>query len=144
MSSNVIRVGTPGGEANAGAAELRTVFKPLWPHIRRAALISLVASLLVLAPSVYMLEVYARVVDTRSHMTLWMLTLMVVLAFVVMEALEWVRGELLHQVGQAADRVVAPRLFSLMFDAMCAACRVGICSPSTTGEPSASSSTRPS
>ena len=117
MSSNVIRVGAPGGEPNAGAAELRAAFQPLWPQIRTAALISLVASLLVLAPSVYMLEVYARVVDTRSHMTLLMLTLMVALAYAVMEALEWVRSEMLHHVGHEADRVVAPRLFGLIFDA---------------------------
>lgn len=115
MSSNAIRVNAQS--ANPGAEELRRVFVPLWPVFRRAVLISILASLLVLAPSVYMLEVYARVVDTRSHLTLWMLTLAVVLAYALMEALEWVRSELLHHVGQEADRVVAPRLFDLMFDA---------------------------
>jgi len=115
MSSNTIRVNAQ--TANTGAEELRRVFQPLWPLVRRAALLSILASLLVLAPSVYMLEVYARVVDTRSHLTLWMLTLAVVLAFALMEALEWVRSELLHHVGQEADRVVAPRLFDLIFDA---------------------------
>jgi len=44
-----------------------------------------VASLLVLAPSAYMLEVYDRVVNSRSHMTLAMLTLLVLAVFVVME-----------------------------------------------------------
>jgi ATP-binding cassette subfamily C exporter for protease/lipase len=64
-----------------------------------------------------MLEVYARVVDSRSHVTLWMLTLAVVLAYVVMELLEWVRGEMLHEAGHEADRKLSPRLFDLMFEA---------------------------
>jgi ATP-binding cassette subfamily C exporter for protease/lipase len=64
-----------------------------------------------------MLEVYARVVDTRNHLTLWMLTLAVVVAYLVMEALEWVRSEMLHEVGHEADRTVSPRLFDLIFEA---------------------------
>jgi ATP-binding cassette subfamily C exporter for protease/lipase len=92
-------------------------FKPMRPQIRRAFIFTLVAGLLVLAPSVYMLEVYARVVDSRSHLTLWMLTLAVVGAYVVMEALELVRGEMLYEVGHEADRKISPRLFDLMFEA---------------------------
>ena len=38
---------------------------------------SVVCSLLVLAPSGYMLEVYDRVVNSRNHTTLAMLTLLV-------------------------------------------------------------------
>jgi ABC-type protease/lipase transport system fused ATPase/permease subunit len=49
----------------------------LRPYFKRAAWLSVVASLLVLAPSAYMLEVYDRVVNSRSHMTLAMLTLLV-------------------------------------------------------------------
>jgi ATP-binding cassette subfamily C exporter for protease/lipase len=98
-------------------SELVAVFKPMWPALRRVFLFSLVAGLLVLAPSVYMLEVYERVVNSRSHATLLMLTLAVLLAYAVMEALEWVRSEMLHDVGHEADRVVAPRLFNLIFEA---------------------------
>lgn len=117
MSSPVARFGSSGSEPNPGAAELRAAFKPLLPLLQRACLIGVVASLLILAPSIYMLEVYARVVDTRSHLTLLMLTLAVVMAYALMEGLEWVRSELMHHVGQEADRVVAPRLFNLIFDA---------------------------
>jgi ATP-binding cassette subfamily C exporter for protease/lipase len=40
----------------------------------RAAWFSVFSSILILAPSAYMLEVYGRVIDSRSHMTLLMLT----------------------------------------------------------------------
>ena len=103
--------------AGGAHSPLRQAFQPMRAQMGRAFLFTVVAGLLVLAPSVYMLEVYARVVDTRNHLTLWMLTLAVVMAFVVMEVLEWVRGEMLLEVGHEADRSVSPRLFDLVFEA---------------------------
>jgi ATP-binding cassette subfamily C exporter for protease/lipase len=104
--------------AAAGArSELMEVFSPYMPQFWRAFAFSVIAGLLVLAPSVYMLEVYERVVNSRSHMTLWMLTLVVVMAYVVMELLEWVRSEMLYEVGHQVDRKMAPRLFDFVFEA---------------------------
>ena len=57
------------------SSELRQALGELQPYFKRAAWLSVVASLLVLAPSAYMLEVYDRVVNSRSHMTLARLTL---------------------------------------------------------------------
>ncbi len=118
MNPPLPRPGVPGGMSGAPVqGELARVFRPLWPSLRRVFIFSLVAGLLVLAPSVYMLEVYDRVVNSRSHTTLLMLTLAVLLAYAVMEVLEWVRSEMLHDVGHEADRVVSPRLFDLIFEA---------------------------
>jgi len=75
------------------------------------------ASLLILAPSVYMLEVYDRVVNTRSHMTLAMLTVVVLFAFVMMEVLEWVRSEVMHEASLAFDRRMSGRIFTAIFEA---------------------------
>ncbi len=109
--------------------ELRRLFKPMWPLLRRAALFSILAGLLILAPSVYMLEVYARVVDSRSHITLLMLTIAVMGAYALMEALEWVRSEMLHQAGEELDQQMAPRLFSLVFEANLRRIPVGMMQP---------------
>ncbi len=68
--------------------ELSRAIEPLKPEILRAIGFSTVISLLALAPTAYMLEVYERVVNSRSLMTLAMLTLMVVLAYGVMELLD--------------------------------------------------------
>jgi len=46
-----------------------------------------------------------------------MLTLAVMLAYAIMEALEWVRGEMLHEAGHELDRHISPRLFDLTFEA---------------------------
>ena len=102
---------------NKPTSELRTALYDLSPYFRRAAWFSLVSSLLVLAPSVYMLEVYDRVVNSRSHMTLLMLTVLVVLAFALMEILEWVRSEVMREASLELDRRLSPRVFSVIFEA---------------------------
>lgn len=86
-------------------------------QLRLAWAFSVLAGLLALAPSVYMLQVYDRVINSRNYSTLVMLTLAVVLAYVLMELLAWVRGELLREVGQQADQTLGPRLFDLSFEA---------------------------
>jgi ATP-binding cassette subfamily C exporter for protease/lipase len=73
-------------------------------------------ALLVLVPTFYMFEVYGRVVNSRSHMTLAMLTLGVVLAYVVMEVLDWARSETLREAGVLFDRRMAPRVFQAMYE----------------------------
>ena len=87
------------------------------PHYWRALGFALVAGLLALAPAGYMLEVYDRVVNSRSHLTLAMLTVLVVLAYVVMEVLDWARSELMREAGQLLDRRMAPRVFDAIYTA---------------------------
>ena len=98
-------------------SELRQALATLKPFFRRAAGLSVVASVLVLAPSGYMLQVYDRVVTSRNHMTLAMLTLLVLMMYVVMELLDWSRGQLMHQASLAFDRAVSGRIFDAIFDA---------------------------
>ena len=49
-------------------------------------------------------------------MTLAMLTLGVVLAYVVMEVLDWARSETLREAGVLFDRRMAPRVFQAMYE----------------------------
>ena len=58
-------------------SELREAVASLKPYFVRAAWFSVACSLLVLAPSAYMLEVYDSVESSRSHTTLAMMTLLV-------------------------------------------------------------------
>ena len=102
---------------NKPASELRQAVSSLNPYFRRAAWFSLVASLLILAPSGYMLEVYDRVVNSRNHLTLAMLTLLVLAAYVLMEVMEWVRSEVMHQASMAFDRRLSGRVFAAIFEA---------------------------
>jgi ATP-binding cassette subfamily C exporter for protease/lipase len=98
-------------------SELSQALEALRPYFKKAVLFSLVAALLILAPTGYMLEVYDRVVTSRSYSTLAMLLLLVLFAYLVMELLEWARGQLLHAAGNEFDRRLGDRVFSAMFTA---------------------------
>ena len=96
-------------------SELTLAFEPLRPVLMRAAGFSMIISLLALSPTVYMLEVYERVVNARSGMTLAMLTVVVVLCYAVMEILEKVRGAMMRAAGVQLDEKLSERVYNAMF-----------------------------
>lgn len=98
-------------------SELRQAVISLRPYFLRAACFSVIASLLVLAPSGYMLEVYDRVVTSRSHTTLLWLTVLVLGAFVMMEVLEWARSEIMRAAANVLDDKLYQRIFTVIFEA---------------------------
>ena len=98
-------------------SELALAFEPLKPVLMRAAGFSMIISLLALSPTVYMLEVYERVVNARSGMTLAMLTVVVVLCYAVMEILEKVRGAMMRAAGVQLDEKLSERVYNAMFQA---------------------------
>ncbi|MBN8410959.1 type I secretion system permease/ATPase [Halomonas litopenaei] len=79
------------------------------------ALFSMFINLLMLVPPLYMLQVYDRVLTTRSQETLWMMTLVVVFLFMVMGGLELMRSRILVRVGNRLDTLISPRLYAAMF-----------------------------
>ncbi len=87
------------------------------PLLWRAFAFSVIAGLLVLAPTWYMLEVYDRVVNSRSLMTLAMLTLLVLMLLAVMEVLEWARADTLREAGERVDAALAPRVMTAIHGA---------------------------
>ncbi|HSI53069.1 MAG TPA: ABC transporter transmembrane domain-containing protein, partial [Ramlibacter sp.] len=99
------------------SSELAKAVSVLRPFFKRAFWYSLIASLLVLAPTGFMLEVYDRVVTSRNHFTLFMLLLLVLGAYAVMELLEWARSQILHSAGLELDRQLGDRIFAAIFTA---------------------------
>ncbi|MFG6176662.1 type I secretion system permease/ATPase [Halomonas sp. THAF12] len=76
---------------------------------------SMFVNLLMLVPPLYMLQVYDRVITSRSEETLLVLTLVVVFLFMVMGGLELVRSRILVRVGNRLDTSLNSRLYSAMF-----------------------------
>jgi ATP-binding cassette subfamily C exporter for protease/lipase len=103
--------------SNKKTTELAQAFWKMKSYFIRAGVFGLVASLLILAPTLYMFQVYDRVVNSRNHMTLLMLTLLVLFAYVVMEVLDWARGETMREAGEKLDKVMAPRIFNVIYQA---------------------------
>ena len=98
-------------------SELRDALLAQKPIFRNAAFFSFFTNLLVMVPTLYMLQVYDRVVNSRSVMTLALLTLLAIGLYVVMEILEWVRQEILQSAGRNFDARVSERVFDSVFEA---------------------------
>ncbi|WP_394752847.1 type I secretion system permease/ATPase [Crenothrix sp.] len=80
-----------------------------------AAVFSLFINLLMLMPPIYMMQVYDRVLGTNSTSTLTMLTLIAVVLFVMLGALEWVRSQILIRVSIRFDMLLNERLYRVLF-----------------------------
>jgi len=80
-----------------------------------AAGFSLLINFLMIAPSIYMLQVYDRVVSTGNTTTLLMLTLIILMLYVTMAALEWVRSQILVRVSTRLEMLLNQRLFRVAF-----------------------------
>ncbi len=96
---------------------LSAVLSDSGPVVKRVVFFSFMVSLLMLAPSVYMLEVYDRVVNSQNHMTLLMLTVLVVGAYLFLEMIEWVRTLMLSDTGMNVHRTYRERAFHAAYTA---------------------------
>ncbi len=97
--------------------ELMSEMIRLIPSFRKTAYFALIGGLLLLSPTFYMQEVYDRVVNSRNTTTLLMLTLFVFFALVIMELIEWVRGEVMLKAALELDRRMSSRVFNATFTA---------------------------
>lgn len=95
------------------------------PHVRVIALYSVIANLLIIAPSIHMLQVYDRVLASRSMSTLIYLTLIVVLALVVYGVADAIRARVATRAAAKYSVLVAPKLFARLGDNAAAAAGSG-------------------
>lgn len=77
-------------------------------HLAFAALFSGLVNILYLVPSIFMLQVYDRVVPTRGGATLLLLTLILVLSLIVFAILDALRMRLLLRASVRMERQAAP------------------------------------
>jgi len=82
------------------------------PMLISAALASLVVNLVALAPSLYMLQVFDRVMLSANFYTLLISTCFLFVVLGAMGVGEALRARLLVRFGTAIDELYAPRLFS--------------------------------
>ncbi|EEQ03230.1 Alkaline protease secretion ATP-binding protein aprD [Yersinia rohdei ATCC 43380] len=86
--------------------------KSLWG----IGLFTAIINLLMLAPAIYMLQVYDRVLASANTMTLLMLTIMVLGIFVFIGLLEWIRSAVVIRLGTRIDMQLNQQVFNAAFD----------------------------
>ena len=97
--------------------ELRALLLSCKSYFVTAMIFSCAINLLYLAGPLYMLQVYDRVVSSGSVVTLVMLTLVLLLAFAALSALDMVRGRILGRASIRLDQQMAPRVIAATVDA---------------------------
>ena len=78
---------------------------------------SFIANLLTLTPTIYMLQVFDRVMQSQNEFTLMAVTSILVLFLVVMAFAEFIRSRLLVRAGMRFDELMNRRVFAASFDA---------------------------
>ncbi|MDR2924741.1 MAG: type I secretion system permease/ATPase [Azoarcus sp.] len=73
-------------------------------------------NLLMLTPTLYMLQIFDRVMVSMSEFTLYAVTLMLFFFLGVMSFSEWVRSRLLVRLGVRMDMQLNPRVFAAAFE----------------------------
>ncbi|MBM3394265.1 MAG: hypothetical protein FJY37_06470 [Betaproteobacteria bacterium] len=75
---------------------------------------SLLANLLWVPPSIYFLQVFDRVLTSRSNETLWMLTLLTLVALWMAGILDGMRGRLLSTTSVALEQQLSGKVLAIM------------------------------
>ncbi|MEY5098218.1 MAG: hypothetical protein RJA36_937 [Pseudomonadota bacterium] len=92
----------------------------LWAFRREFVVVgifSMVANVLLLSPTIYMLQIYDRVLVSRSELTLLVVSLFALFLFAVMAVAEWARSRLLVRAGVRLDAALGTRVFNATFEA---------------------------
>jgi ATP-binding cassette subfamily C exporter for protease/lipase len=79
--------------------------------------LSFLANLLMLAPTIYMLQVFDRVLSSGSELTLVAVSLITLFLFGVMALSEWMRSRVLVRAGMQFDDQLSTRVFNASFEA---------------------------
>jgi ATP-binding cassette subfamily C exporter for protease/lipase len=93
--------------------------RTLWSFRREffwIGMFSMIANLLMLTPTVYMLQLYDRVFKSHSEATLFDLTLIMVVFFGAMAFAEWLRSRLLVRSGVRLDQALNTLVFDSSYE----------------------------
>jgi ATP-binding cassette subfamily C exporter for protease/lipase len=77
---------------------------------------SMLANVLMLAPTLYMLQVYDRVLASQSELTLLAMSLLTLGLFGIMAVAEWLRSRVLVRAGVRLDERLGTQVFNASFE----------------------------
>jgi PrtD family type I secretion system ABC transporter len=97
------------------AGPIGTILRQCRRSLALVLVLTLIADVLALTPVIYMLNIYDRVLLSRSGSTLVSLLLIVMLVFLFWSAIDWIRNRLLVRVSLRIDWDVAAKVFDASF-----------------------------
>ncbi|MCS3601906.1 ATP-binding cassette subfamily C exporter for protease/lipase [Buttiauxella sp. BIGb0471] len=95
--------------------ELKDALKGMKPTFIMLLFFSCVINMLMLAPAIYMLQVYDRVLVSKNTTTLLMLTLLIVGIYIVIAMIESARSSVMIRLGNRLDVKLSQLVFNAAF-----------------------------
>lgn len=105
-------VATQGRQTSQGLAQALLAFRREFAHV---AIFSVVLNLLLLAPTIYMLQVFDRVLLSQNLTTLAVVSLMTLFMFLIMAFSEWARSVTLIHTSIRIDQALSEKVFKANF-----------------------------
>lgn len=99
-----------------GTEPLADALKACRTHFIWGAVFSAMVNLLYLTPTLYMMQVYDRVVPTGGMTTLVLVSAAALFALASLAALDWLRGRLMLRAGLRLDRMLSGKVLSRVMD----------------------------
>lgn len=106
---NRFRQMMPKNEITEALAKFKRVFYTI-------AIFTACINILMLVPSIYMLEVYDRVLVSRNETTLYVLSAMVLGLFALISVLEYIRSMVVIRIGAKMDTFLNNRVYTAAFE----------------------------
>jgi PrtD family type I secretion system ABC transporter len=106
----------PFSETSVEKKQLKAVLLSFKSTFVNIGLFSFVVNILLLVPAIYMLQIYDRVLTSRNQDTLLMLTVIMILMYVFVGFLEWIRSQLLIRIGNRMDQRLSGKVFRAAFE----------------------------
>ena len=103
-------------DPSGGSLEIRAVLSESRRLFAACALFSVFVNLLMLTGPLFMLQVYDRVLTSRSEATLWTLIAIVAFLFLMMGVLDYSRGRVLARAGARLEARLDPRVLRAVLD----------------------------
>lgn len=99
-----------------GTEPLAEALRACRSHFLWAAVFSALVNLLYLTPTLYMMQVYDRVVPTGGITTLLLISAVAVFALATLAGLDWLRARLMLRAGLRLDRMLSGKVLSRVID----------------------------
>jgi ATP-binding cassette subfamily C exporter for protease/lipase len=103
------------GEPGEDLTPLRQALEECRGAVKFVALLTFILAILVIAPMLYMMNVFDRVLPTKSYITLFSLLSVVIGVYFLSASLEWLRRRVLVRISLRIDWDMAGNVFNACF-----------------------------
>ena len=99
-----------------GPSAINQAMKRLSHILLWAGFFSILINVLTLSPTLYMLQLYDRVLISQNELTLVFISVIIVFLFLIQSFSEWLRSNFLIEFGLRLDHQLNSQIFHLIFD----------------------------